>query len=293
MITPHEKWDALGEALGVSQVFFKREDLHPYGSHKGRSIPTMIDLYLKEGIGHFVISSSGNSALAAAYHVRKLNEERNEDEKITLEIFLGKHIKPHKHQKIEDAKDSNILTSIQDRPLQTVFTRAKDETIKPLRQSNDDTALLGYETLAKELLEIPNLKAVFIGTSSGTTAQALATYFIKNKKEIEVHIVQTSSCHPISNAFVDDAGDETDSLADAIVDQSARRKDILVPLITKTGGSGWIAQNEQIEIALELVKKHTGLKISPNSALSVVGLMEASYTGRSWDGAVACIIGGE
>ena len=34
----------------MKDLYFKREDLHPYGSHKGRSITVMIDIYIKEGI---------------------------------------------------------------------------------------------------------------------------------------------------------------------------------------------------------------------------------------------------
>ena len=50
---------------------------------------------------------------------------------------------------------------------------------------------------------------------------------------------------------------------------------------------------EQIEAAQALVKKHTDLDISTNSALSVAGLMEASYIGKLWSGPVVCIIAGE
>ena len=61
--------------------------------------------------------------------------------------------------------------------LQTLFTKIKDQNIKALRQSTDDLALIGYHALAEELLEISDISAVFIGTSSGTTAEALANYF--------------------------------------------------------------------------------------------------------------------
>lgn len=293
MITRHEKYPELASALGVSSLFFKREDLHIYGSHKGRSIPIMIDTYVSQGVSHFAISSSGNSALAAGLHIQKINQTRPATKKITLEILVGKNIKPHKLQKIGELKDQYILVSTHERPVQTLFLKTQDEKIKGLRQSLDDVALIGYNALAEELLEIDNLKAVFVGTSSGTTAQALASYFINHHQQIEVHVVQTSSCHTIADSFIDSNGDEEKSLADAIVDHVALRKKVLVPLLEKTGGSGWIARNEQIEIAQELTQKHAKLKISPNSALSVVGVMEASYTGKTWDGSVVCLIGGE
>ena len=68
MTTPLEQQAQLAEAIGISSLYFKREDLHPYGSHKGRSIPVMIEHYLASGDTRFAISSSGNAALAAVMH---------------------------------------------------------------------------------------------------------------------------------------------------------------------------------------------------------------------------------
>ena len=251
----------------------------------------MIDAHLATvptgaGKPHFVISSSGNAALAAGLYIKELNKKTP----VTLEILVGQNINQKKLTKIQALRDDNISVAIHDRPLQILTVKThEDPSIKSLRQSTDDSALVGYESLAAELTEIPNLQAVFIGTSSGTTAEALAQYF---EKDVEVHIVQTPSCHPMVELI--DAGDAADkSIADAIVDQVAHRKAALLPLLEKTGGAGWIADNESIKIAQELVQKHADLPISTNSALSVAGLMNAVYTGRSWDGAVACIIAGE
>lgn len=291
MITRHEAYPDLAKTLGVKAVYFKREDLHPYGSHKGRSIPYMIDTYLKQGVRHFAISSSGNAALAASFYIEKLNKDRIE--KINLEILVGQHISTKKLKKLEQFKNQYISITMHDRPLQTLFTKVKDPNIKALRQSTDDLALVGYESLAEELTEIPHLKAIFIGTSSGTTAQAIAEYFNLKNEKIEIHIVQTSSCHPMADDFVDDETQDDQSIADAIVDHTALRKKSLIPLIENSGGSGWIASNEQIKASQIITKNHTGLSISTNSALSVAGLMQASYTGQSWDGSVVCMICGD
>ena len=296
MVTPHESYSELSKELGLkvsSPVFFKREDMHPLGSHKGRSIPHMIDEKIKSGCKHFVISSSGNAALAAGLYIQKLNSSLKDSDKITLEILIGKNIDSHKLEKLEALRSSEILISLQERPLQALFIKTQDPNIQSLRQSNDASALIGYEKLAEELMSIPNLSAVFMGTSSGTAAEALAEFFIKNKKKIEVHIVQTSSCHPIADAFVENYSSEEKSIAHAIVDTVALRKGILVPLIEKTGGKGWIASNDEIKAAQDITKRTSGLSISYNSALSVAGLMQAVYTGTTWDGAVACMICGE
>src|SRR3989344_4412035 len=292
MITPQESYHDLAQNLGLSSVFLKREDLHPYGSHKGRSIPLMIDKYISQGYKHFAISSSGNTALAAGLYIKKLNGNG----KNNLKKKKGEE-KTDDKKKLEVLKDNKIFLSLQDRPLQALFIKIQnsspEQPICSLRQSNDDTALEGYNSLAEELLCIPNLKAVFVGTSSGTTAQALAEYFSKNKKKVEMHIVQTSSCHPIADAFINNNKNDERSIADAIVDHTAIRKDKLISLIKENGGNAYAVNNEEIKMAQELSKKYTGVFISTNSALSLAGLMQAVYTGKNWKGAVACLICGD
>jgi threonine dehydratase len=291
MITRQESYPKLAESLEMKSLYLKREDLHPYGSHKGRSIPVMIDSYVSTGINHFAISSSGNAALAAAFHVQKLN--KGNFNKIKLDILVGQHITTKKLRKLEQFKNDQISITSHDRPIQTLFNITKDPSVKALRQSTDDIALEGYKSLADELLEIPDLNAVFIGTSSGTTAQALSQFFKDKGRAVEVHIVQTSSCHPISNELIDDLPIDELSIADAIVDQTAIRKNVLIELIKGNNGSAWIASNEQISVAQELVLKNTEIAISTNSALSVAGLMQAVYTGREWNGSVVCMICGD
>lgn len=290
MITSTEHYPELAKAIGFTDLYFKREDLHPYGSHKGRSIPLMIDYYYKQGDRSFAISSSGNAALAAALYAKELN--KNNKEPIDLDVLIGNNVASHKLEKLKDLVDKHIGILIKERPLQAL-TQAVQEGKRSLRQSTDDIALIGYESLAKELAEIKNAGTIFIGTSSGTTAQALVEYFLENKLPIQVHIVQTSSCHPMIDAFETfDIPDEK-SIADAIVDQGAYRKNNLIPLIKKSGGRGWLATNENILAAQELVTKHTGFKISTNSALSVVGATQAAYMGYEIKDAAVCLICGE
>jgi threonine dehydratase len=249
----------------------------------------MIDRYYGSGERNFAISSSGNAALAAALHAKKINGSGAES--ISLDIFVGQNIAADKVAKLRAISDERIRVLNKERPLQALM-QAVDEGARSLRQSTDDVALEGYKTLAEELAEIGNAGAIFMGTSSGTTAAALARFFSNQNKSAQIHIVQTSSCHPISAAFEDYDGPNEKSVADAIVDITAIRKPALIPLILKTGGRGWIATNDDIGAALDLTLEHTGLTISPNSALSVVGAMHAAYRGFEFDGAAVCLICG-
>lgn len=287
-ITSCEKADKLGTKIGLKSLYLKREDLHPYGSHKGRSIPYMVDFYAKEGVKNFAISSSGNAALAAARHLKNKPD-------FFLDIFIGNNAHPDKVTALEVEEDDHIRILVKERPKQSLIL-AEQDGVTSLRQSTNDLALVGYHSLAKEIEHLFTDEkdgALFIGTSSGTTAQALATYFIEKKLPVQIHIVQTTSCHPLADAFdISDIPDEI-SIADAIVDKTAFRKNVLIPLLQKTGGKGWVVTNEEIDIAQKIVAENTGIELSANGVLGIAGAMQAVIVGHEIQGPVVCIVCGQ
>lgn len=290
MVTPQTESPEIAKELGIPKLYFKREDLHPLGSHKGRSIPVMIDSKYKEGARSFAISSSGNAALAAIRHIQSRN--RNGDN-LTLRVLVGHNINPKKKQMLlDEVKDSNITIEESQRPLQALFNLLKGESVVSLRQSNDPSALDGYTELARELAQTPDLDAVFVATSSGTAAQAIGEYFIKENKHAEIHIVQTTSTAPFARTWNDEEENEEPSLADAIVDKIAHRKDPLLKAVSATGGKGWIASNKLIEQAMTLMSK-AGIETTPNGALGLAGLIKALSKGKVFRGAVVCIVTGK
>jgi threonine synthase len=284
MITPQIQCKKLADEFGLDNpLYLKREDLHPIGSHKGRSIPLMINKYYADGIRDFVISSSGNAALAAARAIRERSD-------IILTIFVGDKINPEKLKLIKDEKGENIIIRQVPNPKQEAILAEKNSNkIKNLRQSTDDTALEGYATLAQELAEIKNLSAIFIPTSSGTTAEGMYREFQKLDINPQIHIIQTPDCHP----FVEDGATNTEpSLASAIVDKVGHRKENILKIIDATKGAGWVATNEEITKAINETKQIENIDISPNSALSVAGLKKAIQDGWKFNGAIVCLITG-
>lgn len=294
MKTIQMPYSELSRALGLEyDVYLKREDQHKYGSHKGRSLPVMIKKYFKEdNLTNFVISSSGNAAIAAVHAVQAHN--RNNPIKLKLTVFIGEHINPEKLKTLMAIlEDANIKIEQVEKPKQMAFQMDKNGEAKLLRQSIDDTALEGYEELADELIKIPNLSAVFIPTSSGTTAEGLGKAFSSLNKNIQIHIVQTSTCHPIVSNFKKITGiKEEISLADAIVDKIAHRKENVTKIIQETKGGAWLANNQEIKEVIELVEETCQLKISPNSALSIVGLKQAIENKWKFSGPIVCLITG-
>ncbi len=319
MKTPQTPIPKLSEALHLTnEVWFKREDKHKYGSQKGRSIPLLVREVFEAGKTTMVISSSGNAALAAARTVQSHNRN-NGGQKISLTVFVGQSIAPKKLELLhKEITDENILLKQVENPKQqAVQAEAGGEAIN-LRQSTNDSALIGYEELAIELSKIENLAAVFVPTSSGTTAQGLYNGFQKIGINPQIHIVQTTSCHPMVDALTDAQGTATppnlplerggsqppplpeggltggweQSIATAIVDKVAHRKDKVVEAIKNSHGAGWIATNDDITKAMDLTKQTSDLSISPNAALSVVGLMLAVQNKCTWTGPVVCLITG-
>ncbi len=302
MKTPQKPYPELAQKLGLPELWFKREDLHPYGSHKGRSIPLMIKEYAKIGITQFVISSSGNAALAAIIAVQKHNQ--NNKSNVSLTVFVGKNIDPKKFEHLKrEIVDQNIQIKQTENPKQDAFQAEKNSSsadststgsqVKNLRQSTDELALRGYIELGEDLAKIPNLQAIFIPTSSGTLAQALGEAFLKMKTNIQIHVVQTTACHPIAEMFDKERAQlEAESIAGAIVDKIAHRKTKVIDAISNTRGSAWIVTNEEIREAVSLIKDHTDFVVSYNSALALAGLLRAQKNNWTWNGPVCCLITG-
>lgn len=284
MLTPQLQAKQLAEALGLkTELYLKREDLlEPYGSHKGRSIPTMVEHYTNQGQNNFCISSSGNAALAAIYAIKDSGDS-------SLHIFVGKHIPKKKLEMLKEAigDNKNITIEQVEKPKQMAFKMDKEGKAKNLRQSTDDLALVGYETLAKELAEINDLAAVFIPTSSGTTAQGLYNGFKKLGLNPEIHIVQTPACHPLIDSSITGT-----SIANAIVDKIGYRKAAIQKVLEDSNGGAWIAEDKDILEIISLVKEKEGIDISESSALSLVGLKLAIKKNREFTGPVVCLITG-
>ncbi len=296
MITPQIESPEIAQELGVPKLFFKREDLHPLGSHKGRSIPVMIDIKVAQGAKDFVISSSGNAALAALRHIQKRNSE---GDSLSLSILVGENINEDKLRTLKsEISDPKVKIESTPRPLQSLLRLIKSDDKASLRQSTDPEALIGYKALAAEIGATPDLAAVFIGTSSGTAAEALASYLCEHAAKAgipapQVHIVQTSGTSPIARAFKAEESEPETSIADAIVDKVAHRSASVADAVQKTGGSAWIASNADIRRAQKLLKDSAWIDATPNGALSLAGLIKAKSKGAQFKGAVVCVVTGK
>lgn len=299
MKSPQKPLPSITKALGTTnEIWFKFENKHHYGSHKGRSIPFMIDEYFKTGIKTFIISSSGNAALAALRAVVAHNKNKPKTP-INLKIFVGIHINKNKLSKLESEKTDAVILEQVPNPKQKALQGSKETATIWLRGSTDSLALTGYQSLADELSKISNLAAVFFATSSGTSAEGTGIGFKNLNIFPELHIVQTNYCHPITNYILNNQNKpsipdrKNKSIADAIVDKVGYRKSSLGQMVIQSGGHAWLADEEIIFNTIKLIQKETDETVSANGALAVAGLITAIKAGKNWSGPVVCIIGGD
>ena len=114
------------------------------------------------------------------------------------------------------------------------------------------------------------------------------------KKIPQIHIVQTPQVHVLTDAFFDvyTPTKSGQSLASAIVDKIAHRREEVTEALKNSRGHAWIGDDAEIKNAIMLAKKLENISISPNSALALAGLIKAVKSGWEFSGPVVCIFTG-
>lgn len=256
-----------------SEIFVCDETKNPTGSHKDRSFSVWLKKIKSEQkcATGLVISSSGNAAASAAYFAQK--------HRLPLVIFLARNVAPDKLAKIQNVIQRTGLIKIRlvKQPKFEAHKYAKENHFILLRASLSDDALLGYETLAREIEKTKiNFGSFFIPSSSGTLAVGLARYLKKIKPQF--HLVQTARVNALVKNFDQDYELENHSLADGIVDLIGHRRPEVEKIIMDSGGFGWTISDREIKLA-QLDLKKAGIVCSPTSALSLAGLRKAIKSG--------------
>ncbi len=286
--TPCKKCFKLANILNIKTIYLKREDLNPTGSFKDRSIAYQLSVHYQNNKSSFVISSTGNAAISSISYCKLFN--------CYLSVFVSKKIPADKLLRLLKAIeienfDHSILQkedtqSITKDNISIYFSKKpKSDSIKyvnenksvHLRGSNDELATSGFKTITYELVnKIKNMDAIFIPCSSGTSTIGIYQgFFDINKSSPPIHIVQTTKVHPMASVFDKNYSKTTTSLASAISDRVAHRKDQVVEAISRSGGSGLVINDDEILTAQSLLKQHCNIDTSFDSSLSLAGLIKA------------------
>lgn len=247
--------------IKLENIYFKREDLNETGSAKDRAIIFQIENLKKQGFNQAVISSTGNAAISAS-HFCHLNQ-------IELTVFLSPKVNPAKLALIKKNPCQIIFS---DKAISDAFKFAKKNNYYLLRQSTDPSALVGYQEIAKELVEeIPQITSIFIPVGSGTTLFGISKSL---NPSVKIFAIQPASNCPLSKIFDQDFQPENENITDAISVKYLPLKPQLISTIKNSSGTALVVQNKDIiEAKNELELKQ--IKTSLEGAMALAGLKKA------------------
>ena len=176
--TKEENFSKLGRKLNLPNFYLKREDLNPLGSFKVRGLAYQISRAWQNGEREFSVSSTGNSALAAAALCKRAN----------LKLFIFFHPRPKSKEKRE-----KILKKIKSFNPEKIFLEkeptkrcqefSKAKKIYNLTPSSDIYSFEGFKSIGFEIFEriLENEKledlAIFSFSSSGSSLIGMGESF--------------------------------------------------------------------------------------------------------------------
>lgn len=269
------------ELKKIKEIYFKCEYQNPTGAVKDRGMAYQISKAFQKHFQKAVISSSGNAAISASNYCNLAG--------IKLYVFVSTKINPKKLTILKKQKCNLFLT---EKPISSAFKFAKENNATDLRGSKDPNAYYGFSTIAFELIkEAPEIDAVFIPVSSGTTMVGIVSGFKKMGKYPAFHIIQTEFVHPIASIFDNDFQKRDSSLADAIVAKFTPRESNIVDLIRISKGFGWVISDKEILIAHKWLRSNN-LECSYEGAATLSGLWKAKLRGYKYKNPV-CILTGK
>lgn len=256
--------------LGEKQVHLKREDHNPTGSFKDRGTAYKITELLNNGVREGVIASSGNAAISFLTYGTKFG--------FKVHAVVSSKINPSKLVKLRSLATGLHTLHITDKPRRMSAQISAERQIPNLRGSTDSTMPIGYRSIALELIN-QGFTDLFVACSSGTALLGIAQGFAGSS--IRFHAAQTSQIHPISGEFPQAwQVEEGQSLADAITDKVAMRKQQIIRILRESGGMGWILSNHEIELAKSAVNAVAKSPIGNTSALAVAAYIKATQQGQ-------------
>lgn len=261
-------------------IWAKLENQNLTGTHKDRSLRPWVLDYANEGKKEFAISSSGNSALSAANVCDEIGAK--------LHVFVSPSLDKNKVLRLKEYK--NVILRVTSTPRKDVFRFSKEHGLINLRASRDDKALSGYKEIAFELIaQIEEINQLFVPTSSGATLVGIFQGFREGGKKVPAfYAVQTAKVHPIASYFDRAFKKESRSLAAAIVDNIACRKDEVIKILKESGGGGFVISNSELEAAGKIFEQSkTEFAAGWQSLLSFAGFLKWKKQSISPMGAVS------
>jgi threonine synthase len=262
--TPLERNDALG-------LWLKRDDQARFGTHKSRGLGSQIKGALGAGATGFVISSSGNAALAAASWCVELA--------VPCLSFLSDKTATAQIEAVAAVGGPTIVTP---KPKNLSRYAARYAGLTDLRPSRDANGAMGYRSLAPELVHqldaVPT--AVFCFVNSALTLIGMSEAFEKLKQQgrietlPQLHAVQCSRETDLAARLGAEQRAEDEPAAGALGARTPPDLDRTIDAVRGSGGSVWMVRNSEVAAAAERLTG-LGLSVAAESAAAVAGALLA------------------
>jgi len=262
--------------LRGSDIWVKVDSVNPTSSFKDRGVAFLISKMVEEGVRAVVIDSSGNAAVSTAAYCARAG--------IGHIAVMPRY--SHMEKKVQVLWHGSRVIEAPDRDAARRYARrlARELGIRYIGFALEPHAVPGFRTAAYEMEERFTPDAVFVPTGSGTNLVAIGTAYLEmqGRGEVdrvpEVHCVQSAACAPISGEFTDYTPVES-TLAEGVIVPVTERRDEAVRVVRKTGGTGWVVEDDEIHRALKLLASN-GVYASPTGAVAVAGALKAGHAGR-------------
>lgn len=226
--TPLQESPALARWSGVRNLWLKREDANPTGSHKDRGALEQVRACRRAGRRVAVISSSGNAALAAATLGREVG--------LTVVALVSPLTENAKVSRLTEAGARVVVAR---KPINFATRLARVTGWSDLRPSTSPEALLGFRTLGEELADELNAGVPVFGyASSGTTFAAIGAIFADRGSQHPLHPVQAGVVNGFSKEF-GRPGDGSRSVIGDLGVKVSPRTDQVLRLVRESGGEAW------------------------------------------------------
>lgn len=279
-----ESEDASIGDLAGGKVYFKREDENETESLKGRSLAYQVSLAKQNGLKELVISTSGNAGIAASAYCKKAG--------IKLYIFISPETEKEKIASMQKYGPMIIRSKKAIRLANYLSARKK---MRNLRPSRDDSSIEGFKSISFEIHEhLKDIDALFTFVTSGSSFVGMGRAYeqLLNHGEIKklpkLFAVQSGEIFSIAEEFDKIAGMRKNS-AGMLGVRETRRKDEIISLIKKSGGSSFYVSDSEIESGKKIIED-AGIRTSPEGCASFAGLLR--WAKRNNFEKAVCILSG-
>ena len=278
--TPWVELPDIAAELGLGSLSLKREDLNPSGSHKDRGVLYQVASHHRPGTRTtFVLSSSGNAAVAAA-RAAACSGDR-------LVAFVSPRTHPAKRAKLA-AGGALVVETL--KPINFARYAARVFGLPDLRGTRDPAASIGYRSLAGEIAQDrPNVGAVFTFSSSGISMRGLDDGFKRLGVSPSLWAVQAGECLGIVRQIDPEAPIDPESPAGRLGIRNPPDAPALAARLLDTGGGAVAASTDAILRWRDRLEAHD-VATSPEGCAVLAGV-ETAAPGLGGASVVAILTG--